>query len=662
MGRQLLRYRHLLIYLAIPLLAFVQLFVASRSLDPTHPGRWFLYGRDTFAHDAVVQVWIQQQVARAPFTIPLWIAEVQGGLPSVGSFLWTPFAPQAWAFLFLEFPEAQKAAWWLCLVIAGFGGLRLGRVTGLRAFPALFTAVAWMLAGHLVTLIHAGHFQKVMALAWLPWMLAGATQVGRLPARRHLMGGIATGAFGLAMMLLCGHPQIAWLGMVCSVVMGGWFLALRRGSLMRRTPAVLGLIALIAVGLCTAGPQLLPGVEMSALSNRASGVSFEEAVETSYPPGEIAEFVMPRFKGSSVFGDEYRGEWGERIVSDHAGLVFVSLACLSVVGAGWRRAAPWLLLGGFFLVVGLGRYTPLYSFLYIYAPGFKSFRSPGTFFAATALAIPVLAGIGVSHALQLARRFRWRAQVAGGVLALGIVSLLAANMHFLFAFPWAQYQRDFLSPTELDLWLGEKDRALDVHDAASDLSLRPILFGRRSLRGYHPISYGARLADDDRLGYNTLDWFQANGVRLVVAPLSKEPIAEHFPTLGRSVVPFSDMPGIVSGVGLDSVEWVERTPNVRKLRLSSQGGEVRVRETLGPGMEVWLNGSLVETADSPELETTVTVPAGESELVWLYRPFSWRAGLFLGALGLGLVAFALGYSKRAVPTRTIVAPSSIATS
>jgi len=650
----------LAIYLSIPLLAWVQIYVANRPMSAPEPGPWFLYGRDTLGHDAVVQAWIQQQVARDPYTIPLWIAEIQGGIPTLGSFLWTPLAPQAWPFLFLPFPYAQTVAWCLCLMIAGFGGLLLGRATGLRLFPALFVGVAWMLSGHVVTLIHAGHFQKVMSLSWLPWMLAGAVLAARFTRRRIVLRGVALGALGLALMLLCGHPQIAWLGMVGSVALGGWHLLWRRSG---RLAGALAVAALLAAGLAAASPQLLPGVEMSALSNRAQGVSFEEAVETSYPPGELAEFIIPRFKGSSVFGDTYTGQWGERIVSDHAGLVFVLLGILALAMGRLSRTPPWFLLGIFFLVVGLGRYTPLYGFLYNYTPGFGSFRSPGTFFAAPALAIAVLAGHGAHVGLRLLASLRWwRHPVAVGVLSLGVVSLLMANLHFLFVFPWNKYQTEFLAPTELDVWLSEGNRPHDTHDAASDLSLRPILFGRRSLRGYHPISYATKLEDDARHGYNSSEWFAANGVRLVVAPYTPDAPGEHFPQLGRTVVPFVDSLGLVSGPTLIAAEWTKRTPNHRLLAVRSEGGQIRVRETATTGMEIRLNGELQPMPTGPVLETRIDVPAGEVTLEWSYRPFSWRAGLFLGALGAFVIAFCLAYSKRAVPTRTIVEPSSIATS
>ena len=50
--------------------AAVQLFLFVRPLEP-FDGPWFLYGRDTVFHDAVVHLWVQQQLAAMPATVAI---------------------------------------------------------------------------------------------------------------------------------------------------------------------------------------------------------------------------------------------------------------------------------------------------------------------------------------------------------------------------------------------------------------------------------------------------------------------------------------------------------------------------------------------------------------------------------------------------------------
>lgn len=435
------------------LLAVVQLTLFTRPLDEV-TGKWFLFGTDTLAHDAIVHQWVQQRMAEDPGLIPLWMAELHRGLPTVGAFLWTPLAPGVIGFPFLVYPDAQRLGWLLSLWFAGMGGWILGRAMGMRPPAALLTAMVWMLCGHLVTLIHAGHFQKVMALGWLPWMAAGAMLAAEGRGGRRLRGMVLLGG-GLGLILLSGHPQIAYTGMAITGGWAAWVLAARKSRRARWKASVLAPVAGVALGMGVGGAQLLPGLEMSQWSNRAGGLSYEEAVATSYPPGEIGEFVVPRLKGSSVFGDVYHGDWGERIVSDYIGFPVVLLAVGALFLAGRRRvhrAAFWAAVAVLSMAVAVGSHTPLYRVLFDWLPGFASFRSPGTFMCATSLALAVLAGMGLDGLLRLGRpRLPSPTPVLIAVVLLAgvAVDLMRANRHFLLTFPGIATGRSFSSPTPL---------------------------------------------------------------------------------------------------------------------------------------------------------------------------------------------------------------------
>ncbi|MDK2972312.1 MAG: hypothetical protein PWP23_2067 [Candidatus Sumerlaeota bacterium] len=538
-------------------------------------GAWFLFGNDTVSHDVPVQLWVWQAFLDSGARLPLWMPPLKGGLPTLGAFLWTPFAPSLWLHAVLPFPLAQRlqfvwALWW-----AGLGGFWLARGTGCRRETALLAAVACCLSGHVVTLIHAGHLQKILALAWLPWFAGGIVRAfGAENDAARVVRGSAAAGIALGMAFLSGHPQIAYtmLGLLGLRVV--W--AMPRGGFRHVSPAV----AIVAVGLLAGGAQLLPGSEMAAWSNRSGGVAFAEAVDTSYPPLEIFEFALPRFLGDSspVGSGRYFGQWGERLVSDYAGVLVVVLAFAAFCGRAQRReAAYWWSAALVFLFIGFGHYTPFYKLLYHVMPGMDRFRSPGTFFAGVAVALPVLGALGLESAMVLLERkraplfliagavfgiigvvgwmmtrnaevgawpfamhaaarsagllalgafaltlFAWRqcAGAAAGIVLSLLVSgdLLAANSAFLVAVPWTHYQAGYVAPNALDVAMADEAAPRRVFEPGRELSLRPILNGRDALLAYHPISFAAYEEQLHRLTFGTPEWRAAWGVTHVWMP------------------------------------------------------------------------------------------------------------------------------------------------
>lgn len=640
------------------LLALLQIFVYTTPRDDG-TGKWFVYGRDTVAHDAVVHQWIHMWHEREPGSIPLWMPELHGGLPTIGAFLWTPLAPGAWAFPFLVYPDAQRLGWLLSLWIAGIGGWLLARAVSIRPAGALFAGMAWMLCGHVVTLMHAGHFQKVMALGWYPWMVAGGVMVLQTGTESRRLKGIALGAFGLGMMLLSGHPQIAYTGIATVGLLAAGYTIGRRKFRLQWKRWIPALVLLGGLGIGFGAAQFLPGVEMSGWSNRADGVEWEEAVYTSYPPGELAEFVVPRVKGSSVFGDEYTGEWGdERIVSDYIGMSVVILAFIGLVRSRGRRFVvllPWLAIILVSLVVGMGNYTPVYRVLYTLLPGFDSFRSPGTFMCAASLGLAILAGAGMDNLLRLTRK-SGKPFVAPiifvGLFAVASSSLLQANNHFLHRVHWDRYRVDFREANAVDKWLADQNLNLEVFDTTNDLSLRPILFGRKAINGYHPITWMVKKERDNEEEMYSISWYEAWGVPVLLAakPVEfDESVFNHlesFTREGRMALKIIGASGHSAGHGLQSVQWVTRHPNHRHAKVRGWGGWVRFADNIAPGWQIYVNNERVETPDEPEMEVQLRYDEGETEVFMFYTPFSWRAGLYMTAIGLFGIALCAGIRRR----------------
>lgn len=672
-------------------------------------GEWFLYGRDTVSHDLPVQMWIAREVMRSGGEMPLWMPPLHGGLPTLGAWLWTPLAPSIWAYEVMPTPQAQRFQWWWALWWAGLGGYVLGRAMGLSRCAALLVGVGCGVSGHVVTLIHAGHLQKVLALAWLPWCAAGGLGAmgsgrgGRVEMRWACLGG-----FALGMMFLSGHPQIAYVGAhvlgVMALLGGGWdWVSLRWRGMM--------LAGMVVLGGLMGSAQLLPGMEMGGLSNRAGGVEYDEAVATSYPASELGEFFLPRHRGDSSaagFG-QYDGAWGERLVSDYAGVVVCALALVGIAIGRDRRRLVWIAIALASVVVGLGANTPMYGLLHAWWPGMRSFRSPGTFFAGVALALPALAGVGLEalrHRMDV-----WRAGLgrtasmiaalvaAGGgvglllwpvdgfVLAslmrsagvallagaavvaamsltrergLALAGLLAlvtagdlvmANRAFLVAAQWEPYAA-YLGPTGIDIALMDEPRPLRVFEPGRELSLQQLLNERDALLGYHPVTYRAVQEQTDRLGFDSREWRAAWGVRhRVVASEADLLEGERIVAPVRGGLLAEDegiLPPVRGAAGgrVQRWEWLQRDANETKLFLRvDEPTTLLAKETTAPGWRHRVNDGPWIAADEVRPARQVELPAGESVIEWQYRPGSYRVGLFLTLVGVMIAVMGIGMRR-----------------
>lgn len=504
---------------------------------------FFVFGADTVSHDYPVLRWAWDATTRSG-ELPLWCPTLACGIPTLGSTLFCPFYPTQWLFAVAPFPLAFTLQYFVAFLWGGVGAWLLARRWGIGRWGAVAAGLAFGLSAHFATLTYAGHMQKVLAIAWLPWALAGFT---RLDLKGALLAGLA-----LAMQLLASHPQIAYYTIACGV------LLVVCSSAIRQRP--LHTIALFLVSLVLAGAlssaQLLPVLEMNAESNRAGGVEFDEATKTSFPPWELIEIAAPRFSGDSIRGGRgvYLGGWGvERIVSDYAGAGWLVFVLVGLV-AGGRRRWPWVALWVVACAMAVGSHTPLYGWAYRLVPGIASFRSPGTVMVVMALSTAMLAGLGIErlangeygrerhrHAAMLviygglliafaltcvmaARGVqdtpspsqlvaqslrhssffaggaclvlavlsllssRWRVVALASLLAVCTVDLVIANRAFIQPEP-ADQMESYLTFTQPDAMLAGRTPPARVADVGNELSNRRLLQRVGTLHGYHPITF-----------------------------------------------------------------------------------------------------------------------------------------------------------------------------
>ncbi|MFN8376501.1 MAG: YfhO family protein [Anaerolineae bacterium] len=228
-----------------------------------------------------------------------------------------------------------------------------------------------------------------------------------------------------AMQLLAGHAQTTWYSLLLTGVFAVYWLARYERKHWRRAALGAGAVVL-ALGISMV--QLLPTAELLTQSQRSSGVDYDFAMNFSYGPLRTVNFFAPNFFGNPGDGTYItKGAFFE----DAVYVGFIPLLAAFAAFAGWiarRRAQArpayysdvpfwWaLVIVGF--VLALGKYSPIFPFLYDNVPTFDVFQAPVRWQLWTVFALSVLAGIGVQSWGKGKWRIFWtRLALAGSVFA-----------------------------------------------------------------------------------------------------------------------------------------------------------------------------------------------------------------------------------------------------
>ncbi|MBZ0301564.1 MAG: YfhO family protein, partial [Anaerolineae bacterium] len=352
--------------------------------------------------------------------LPLWNPYNGAGAPLIANYQSALFYPLSWLGLLLPLAWAMSVTVVLHLFIAAWG---MWVFTGRLGLPGLgrgVSALAFGLTSYLVARL--GTYPTVTAAAWLPWILWAALGVLTEKRLRH----VGWLALLTGLQLLAGHAQTAWYSLLLVGVFALFWVVRQRSrdGWLRLGMVTAGM--LLGVGIAAA--QLLPTMELLRTSQRSAGVDFDFAMNFSYGPARALNWVSPNVFGNPGDGTYLtEGAFFEDAV--YIGLLPLISALAAIVGwimrrfrksldplpAGWTIPF-WMGIGGVAFVLALGKYTPVFPFLFEHVPTFDLFQAPVRWHLWTVFALSVLAGIGTrswgrGHWLF----FGTRLAVAGGI-------------------------------------------------------------------------------------------------------------------------------------------------------------------------------------------------------------------------------------------------------
>jgi hypothetical protein len=269
---------------------------------------------------------------------------------------------------------------------------------GLRRFSAFFGGFVYMCSSGPVSRLFAGHYTIIPFLALVPallWAWESWRNTGR-------WGKVWWCGVVLGCMILAGYPQMLFY----AALYLGWHalveVAIRYRAHTGRAAAapLLFYIAAVLAGAALGAVQLLPSYAFARESLRMQ-VTYDTIALFSFSPENLLTLLLPRFFGN--MGEGITPYWGRNLLWEnwiYIGIVPLALAILALV----RVRTPLVVAHGLavpvFLVLALGRHTPLHRFLYDHVPFFDYFRGSSKFSFFVLFSLAALAGIGADRLLN----------------------------------------------------------------------------------------------------------------------------------------------------------------------------------------------------------------------------------------------------------------------
>lgn len=385
--------------------------------------------------------------------------------------------------------------WYLFAYLLGF--YILLRAFDFRQMLAALGSIVWAFSTYFLIIIAAGHYWKVMALAYLPPMIAGIVLAYR---GKYLWGFVVTAIFA-ALEVQANHVQMTYyyLFIILAMVVAYLVDAIRKKQMAHFAKATAVCAAAAVIGICINLSNLYHTWEYSKESMRgkselvkknsanqtSSGLDRDYITQWSYGVDETWTLLVPNAKGGAsvpMVMNETAMEhadnnylpiyqqigqyWGEQ--PGTSGPVYVGAFVLFLFVLGLfivKGPMKWALLAATILSILLswGRnFMPFTDFFLDYVPMYAKFRTVASILVIAEFTIPLLAMLALKRIVDdpqvLKEKFNYAvvsfAVTAGACLLFiffpGMFDYISSSeMHALSQFPADQLQPLLNNLTEM---------------------------------------------------------------------------------------------------------------------------------------------------------------------------------------------------------------------
>lgn len=436
-------------------------------------------GRILYRHDASAGVGAGQersQFEKKTGEETRWTNSIFGGMPTyqmAPSYKSGAVLKQASNMYHLWLPEN---VWYVFAYLLGF--YILLRAFDFRKSLAALGSIIWAFSSYFFIIIAAGHIWKVMALSYLPPMIAGIV----LAYRGKYLWGLLLTAFFSALEVYANHVQMTYyyLFIILFMVIAYLVEAIRKHEMQRFAKATAVCVVGAAIGICLNlsslyhtwqyGQESMRGkselVKKNAANQTDSGLDRDYITQWSYGIDETWTLLIPNAKGGASvplsmsktamekadpnFVQVYQqlGQyWGNQ--PGTSGPVYVgAFVCMLFVLGLFIVKGPmkWALLAATILSILLswGRnFMPFTDFFLDYVPMYAKFRTVASILVIAEFTIPLLAMLALKRIIDepelLKSKMKW----------VSLSFALTAGLCALFALMPGTFFYDFISVGEL---------------------------------------------------------------------------------------------------------------------------------------------------------------------------------------------------------------------
>jgi hypothetical protein len=273
--------------------------------------------------------------------VPWWNPYSGVGLPLAAEYQPAAFFPLTFLLLL---PNGMVWEHLMLQVLAGWGTYGLLRQLGLKPIAAFTGGILFAFNGTLAWFDHA----SALPVPFLPWMLWGVERAFA-KANLGLKGGWRVFAMALAMNLLAGFPETAYLSGLLALV----WVVLRWAQSVHgyRIKFVWRIILGGVVGIALAAPQILAFflfLPHAFLAGHSGAFANAALPHEAIIPSLIAPYVYGPIEAYSNIWNLLWGLWG-----GIGGYVTILVLIMAIYGFFVRRSAlAWVLIAWFFLTLG----------------------------------------------------------------------------------------------------------------------------------------------------------------------------------------------------------------------------------------------------------------------------------------------------------------------
>ena len=336
--------------------------------------------------------------------LALWNPYAFSGQPFFADMQSALLYPVNWLYLVFPLALAINLSVALNFLLSGIFMYGWAGTRGLSIPSRLLSSVIFMFcAAHFANVI-GGQLSNISAMTWVPLLFMAVDKLFDDGRPRWILAGV----IAVWMQILAGHPQyLFYTGIMVSIYTGlrGWFFI---RELPRYTMAKLsfmlkiarGFIGIYLGGVALGAVQLFPAFGVALESGRGEGLPLIGASSFSFPPENLITFLSPFFFGDMMH-QAYWGRWA--VVYEVCIFIGIGGLVLALYGGLWGKSKSrllYILMALIAFIFALGKYTPLFYFLYHFVPGFDLFRGSAKFIFFTSMFLILLAGTGYDQLLR----------------------------------------------------------------------------------------------------------------------------------------------------------------------------------------------------------------------------------------------------------------------